>query len=103
MSFAKARPSIIRLGQDIEEARSRVALAKRSPTIHGVKRKAVEADMEPEQFPRKTRSQQPKVSEERKKIHIETVDGDDDAHGFGLQPGTEPSFPCAVYSYLTRW
>ena len=101
-SFAKARPSVIRLGQDLKEARSQVDLARRSPSIHGVKRKAAEADLEPVQSPRRTRSQQLQVSEGRKKIQTQLVDEDENVHDADFQPGTYSSSLGAVSTYLSR-
>ena len=88
LSFAKARPSIIRLGQDLDEARSQVALARSSPTVQGVKRKAGEVNLEPRQSPRRTRSQLSKVSEERNDIGTKVTGEDDEVQDGGHQCGT---------------
>ena len=63
-SFLRARPSVIRLGREAEEAKNPMNLARKSSSPQGIKRKAREAELDFEQPLRRTRSQNRRVPDE---------------------------------------
>ena len=94
ISFSAARPSIIKLGKQLDEAKAQMDFARGSPTTPGVKRKAGEADLESGQALRRTRSQNRRAFDEHGEKHDLPVAKNDDQLDTDFGPGLH-SYSCA--------